>query len=131
VRWQDHESSDELGKIDLNKAIATRKEVLAYARAVFDSSYEGPAELRLTSLNAHKVWVNGTLVVENDVYHAGSELDQYIAPIHVRPGPNVVLVKLCQNEQTEPWAEPWGFQCRICDGVGTPIPEKASSSPAP
>jgi hypothetical protein len=29
-----------------------------------------------------------------------------------------VLIKLCQNEQTDDWAQSWSFQLRVCDLTG-------------
>ena len=72
-------------------------------------------------INGNKVWVNGELVIANHVYHAGTEVDQYVAPVKLQPGPNSILVKVCQNEQTESWAQRWQFQLRVCDAVGTAI----------
>ena len=39
----------------------------------------------------------------------------------LRKGKNVILLKVCQNEQTDAWAQNWQFQLRICDPVGTAI----------
>lgn len=122
VHWTSHETTDEMGTVDLNKAISQRKEVTAFARTVFDSPQAAVAQLRLTSLNANKTWVNGQIVMAHEVYHAGSELDQYVVPIQLRRGANVILIKLCQNEQTEEWAVDWKFQLRLCDELGGPLP---------
>jgi hypothetical protein len=35
------------------------------------------------------------------------------------------VVKVCQNEQTEPWAQNWAFQLRLCDATGKAIASKA------
>ena len=32
-----------------------------------------------------------------------------------------ILVKACQNEQTEKWTVEWEFQLRVCDSTGTAI----------
>ena len=39
-------------------------------------------------------------------------------PTELRPGKNVILLKLAQNEQKEPWAQGWAFQLRVCDSTG-------------
>jgi hypothetical protein len=105
----------------LNEAIAKEKSVVAYARAEFYSQREQPAELRLGSLNATKIWLNDKLVADNEVYHALTKMDQYIGKGVLKPGKNVILVKICQNEQTEDWAVDWKFQLRVCDAAGTAI----------
>ena len=43
-----------------------------------------------------------------------------------RPNPapkaNEILIKVCQNEQTENWAQSWMFQLRLCDATGVAVP---------
>ena len=34
---------------------------------------------------------------------------------------NTILVKVCQNEQTEEWAQRWQIQLRVCDATGTAV----------
>ena len=34
---------------------------------------------------------------------------------------NVILLKICQNELQEKYADPWKFQLRVCDTAGTAI----------
>ncbi len=47
--------------------------------------------------------------------------DQYRAAAILQPGRNVILVKACQNAQTQDWAEVLSFQLRVCDEIGTAI----------
>jgi hypothetical protein len=47
-------------------------------------------------VNANKVWLNGTLLVQNKIYHAGSTPDQY-ARGNWKAGRNVILVKLARR----------------------------------
>lgn len=119
--WKNVASSDKHGAVDLNAAIATRKGVLAYAVAEVEMSRAGAAEVRIGSPCAVAVWVNGRPVMAHEIYHASEAIDQYIAPAEFRAGTNTVLVKCCQNEQTEPWAADWKFQLRITDPLGTPL----------
>lgn len=121
VRWTPWTSQDEFGVIDANKALVEEKQVAAYATTVFVSPRPQEVQFRLTSINALKVWLNGRLVAQHEVYHGGSQLDQYIAPATLQAGRNVLLVKVCQNEQTQDWAKFWGFQFRVCDKIGTAI----------
>jgi len=44
--------------------------------------------------------------------------NKYVAAAKLRAGENVVLVKVCQNEQTESWARGWQFALRVCDATG-------------
>jgi hypothetical protein len=42
-------------------------------------------------------------------------------PAQLQAGRNTILVKVCQNEQTEEWTVEWDFQLRVTDALGTPI----------
>ena len=121
VKWKPFESKDERGKLDFNKPFGPQKEVTAYAMTVFDSPAERDAELRLGCKNGWKVWLNGALLFSRDEYHRGAQMDQYKLKCHLRKGANTVLVKCCQNEQTEQWTVEWEFQLRVCDSTGTAL----------
>jgi hypothetical protein len=119
VRWIDYESKDQLGKIDLNAVLGEQKAVAAYAYAEFYSAQEQQVQFRVSSFNAVKVWLNGQIIERREVYHSGAEWDQYISTAVLRQGRNQILVKVCQNEQTQSWARHWWFQLRVCDATGT------------
>lgn len=119
--WKPVVSTDKHGGVDLNAAVATDKGVLAYALATVEMPVAGAAEVRIGSPCAVQVWVNGQPVMQHEIYHASEAIDQYVATADFRVGANTVLVKCCQNEQTEAWAADWKFQLRICDRLGTPL----------
>ena len=121
VAWIDHLSQDQYGSVDLNAALGKSMGAAAYAVTYYQSSAEQQVELRLACTNAYKLWVNGELIGQAEVYHAGNSLDQYIMQAMLRPGRNTILLKVCQNEQTEEWAQDWSFQLRVCDAAGTAI----------
>lgn len=121
VKWADVSTSDDYGVLDLNKLVGPHKGAIAYAYAEFNSPSELAAELRLGSVNANKIWLNGELLATNAVYHSGSAVDQYVGAGKLKAGKNVILLKIAQNEQTESWAQDWKFQLRVCDAIGTPI----------
>jgi hypothetical protein len=54
----------------------------------------------------------------NEVYHSGAMIDQYIGNFQLKKGINRILLKICQNEQEESWAQDWQFQFRITDLTG-------------
>jgi hypothetical protein len=118
VRWQDHKTSDPHGVVDLNKALGKHKSAVAYAAAEFISDKARPVELRMGCINACKAWLNGELVIEREVYHTAVDIDQYAGQGKLQPGRNVILVKVCQNDQKEDWAQNWQFQLRVCDNTG-------------
>ncbi len=118
VKWQSFTSKDDYGQIDFNKPYGLIKEVTGYATTTFDSATERTAEVRLGCKNAWKVWLNGQLLFSRDEYHRGAEIDQYKLPCRLKAGKNTLLVKLCQNEQTETWTAEWQFQLRLSDDTG-------------
>lgn len=124
VKWQKHISEEDEGIVDLNKALSNHKGAITYAYAEFNSDDAKEVDVRLGCINANKVWINGDLVIENEVYHASSNLDQYISKTNLKPGKNTILIKVCQNEQKESWAQRWEFQFRISDDSGKAIDSK-------
>ena len=134
--WKKITSTDAYGKVDLAKSIGKHKAAIAYAVAIVepvihekDSKLEIPVELRANSLNAVKVWLNGKEVIAHEEYHHGDNMDQYIGKGSLKPGKNIILVKICQNDQKEPWAQSWEFALRVCDHVGTATPLKVLPAP--
>lgn len=121
VAWIDFTSKDRMGDVDLNTALGKHKGAAAYALAVFDAAAAGPVEIRLACVTANKVWVNGQLWGEANFYHAGEYFDQYVYRGRLKAGPNTILVKVLQNEQTESWAQVWNFKLRVCDESGTAV----------
>ena len=121
TEWAPLASSDSLGKIDLNKPFGMLKETTAYAYTEFESKSSRTAELRLGCKNAWKIWVNGKYIFGRDEYHRGQRIDQYKLNIQLKEGKNTILVKACQNEQTEEWTVQWEFQLRVCDESGVAI----------
>jgi hypothetical protein len=117
VGWQEVQASEE-GVVDLAAAYNKEKGAICYLHAEFESPQNMPAEARLGCINANKVWINGREVMANKVYHSGSMIDQYLADFELKKGTNRILLKICQNEQNEPWAQDWKFQFRITDRNG-------------
>jgi hypothetical protein len=134
VRWASVVSDDRYGVVNLAKALGPHKGAVGYAAAEFALDAKGKVELRMGTPNAVKLWVNGKPAFQRDEYHRGMEpvieggrtvlkpvLDQFRIPVELPAGKSVFLIKVCQNEQTEDWAQLWQFQLRVCDGDGTGI----------
>jgi hypothetical protein len=121
TKWVPYTSEHQFGMVNFNKPIGMHKEVTGYAFTVFNSPEERDAEIRLGCKNAWKLWVNGQPVFGRDEYHRGAQIDQYRYPVKLKKGPNTILVKCCQNEQTETWTVEWEFQLRVCDATGTAL----------
>ncbi|MGB1709119.1 MAG: hypothetical protein ACPHF4_14910 [Rubripirellula sp.] len=124
INWQPIAGSAEQGEVDLAEAYNKEKGAIAYLFTEFESDEDRPAQARLGCINANKIWINGKLVMQNEVYHAGSMIDQYIADFPLKKGTNRILLKICQNEQEESWAQNWKFQFRITDPSGKGLASK-------
>jgi hypothetical protein len=121
LQWKSFTTDADFGVVNLNEAIGKNMGAVAYAVTEFNVAEETPAEIRIGSPNGNKVWVNGELVISNHVYHAGNAIDQFSGVVTLRPGANQIVVKICQNEQTDSWAQDWQFQARMTDATGKKI----------
>jgi len=115
---------ENVGLVNLNKALANHKDAVAYAYTVIESDKERPAEIRFGCINAVKVFLNGKEVFSREEYHHGMRFDQYVGKGTLKPGKNEILVKVVQNDQKEPWAQVWQFQLRLSDATGGALPVK-------
>jgi hypothetical protein len=122
VRWAAHTAAKPLGEVDFNKIFGELKGVTAYAYAVVDSPAARPVELRATSNDAVRIYLNGKEVFAREEYHHGTRMDQHVGRGTLKTGRNEILVKVCQNEQSEDWARLWHFQLRVCDALGGAVP---------
>ena len=101
---------------------ASFKATIVYGYAAVSSEMERPVEIRAGSNNAMRIWVNGKEIYFREEYHHGMEMDQHVGKTTLKAGRNEILIKVCQNEQTESWAEQWSFQLRVCDALGAAVP---------
>ncbi len=122
ARWTAFTTEDRYGVIDLNKVLGKQHGVVAYAYAVLEAPKERSIQVRAGSMNAIKIFLNGKEIYHREKYHHGMEMDQHIAPAILKAGRNELLLKICQNEQTENWAQDWKFQVRLCDSTGAAAP---------
>lgn len=128
VAWQKYETTDEYGVFNIAKQLSPYKGAAMYAYTTFTSDKPQSVDFRLGTPNAWKLWVNGELVFGRDEYHRGTQLDQYRVKAKLRPGTNTILLKICQNEQTEDWAQDYKYQIRICDSTGAAILPSAGTA---
>jgi hypothetical protein len=121
VTWDTFTTEDSYGVLDIAALTEPHKGAITYAYTEFDSATEQPVQFRLASWNAWKLWVNGELLFAREEYHRGMFFDQYIVEGTLKPGVNQILLKVCQNEQTEEWAQNWQIQFRVCDQTGRAV----------
>jgi hypothetical protein len=131
TRWTLSCTDDPYGVLDLNKALGRQKATVAYAFAAIASPAERPVQVRVGCINAVKVFLNGKEVLGREEYHHGMYLDQYVGSGTLKAGRNELLVKICQNDQKEDWAQEWKFQLRLCDGAGAAVPFTAAEESPP
>lgn len=122
VTWKPVVSRDKTGMVDFNKLVGKHYDAAAYASAVLVAEKAGPVEIRVTSPNALQVFLNGKKLFEREEYHHGDNMDYHVGKGQLVAGNNVLVVKICQNNQKETWAQRWQFSARACDATGAPIP---------
>lgn len=130
LTWKPTQSDRVDGVIDLNKLLGSTQNRVAYLAAVIESPNDMPAEVRVSTPNAIKVFVNGDVVLAREAYHQGKSRDQYAGKLTLKKGSNVVLVKVCQDNQQPPWAKDWSVSARLCDETGGKLPLTQYSTPA-
>jgi hypothetical protein len=129
VRWQSLElawkesttKEDFYGIMDIGKQIKNYKGSVMYAVTEYHSPKQQDVQVRIGTPNSWKIWVNGKLLFGREEYHRGMKLDQYKVDTLLQPGKNVILLKICQNEQEPDWAQRYQFQIRICNSEGKAI----------
>ena len=121
TRWQKLSTAHDYGILDIAKTLKPYKGAVMYATTTFVSNSARSVELRLGTPNAWKLWVNGQLQFSREEYHRGMKLDQYRVPCVLKPGANTILLKICQNEQDQDWAQRYQFQVRTCDVSGIAV----------
>jgi hypothetical protein len=121
VAWQPMHSDDQEGRVDLNRTLGKLKGAVAYVLTTFPSATDRKVELRWSTPNATKVWVNGRQVAAYESYHTVTSNDQYRSTVPLQRGMNRFLMKVCQDEQTEDWTVDWQFRLRVTDHLGGAI----------
>lgn len=113
ARWWDYRSPG--GFLNLEKALAGRKGPwtlsYAFAATTYVAPRELPAQIRCDSFFPFRVFLNGAEVF----YRAGLNADcpdRMVIDVRLRPGPNLIVVKLCQTQITTD-SFPWGLYLRV------------------
>ena len=123
VGWKAYVNTSRNGSVDLNKAVGELRDAVAYGATVFESDREQSVELRLRQQNSAKLWLNGDLVFSQSIGHTGNFFDQYIVPVKLRKGPNLILVKSCQwaGAAEHPFLKNWQLSVRVTDATGNAV----------
>ncbi len=130
VRWLAHVTAEKMGEINFNKIIGDLHGATAFAFAGVESPSRRPVEVRAASNNAIRIYLNDKEIYARDEYHHGMQMDQHVGRGTLHAGRNTILVKVCQNEQEEDWAQLWSLQLRLCDELGGAIPFTIARPPS-
>ena len=122
MKWGSFHTTDLYGAFDLNELLGKHKNAVAYALAVVVADADTPCEIRVTSPTSVKIFLNQKEVFGRDEYHHGAAFDAHIGRGTLKKGENVIVLKVCQNDQKESWAQDWMFQMRVCDETGGALP---------
>jgi hypothetical protein len=121
VTWQPFQTKHDYGIVNIETDVKNYKGSCMFALAKFESGKDQNVEIRLGTPNAWKLWVNGELLFAREEYHRGARMDQYRVAAKLKAGENLILVKICQNEQTDDWAQRYQFQLRVSDPAGSAV----------
>jgi tetratricopeptide (TPR) repeat protein/transglutaminase-like putative cysteine protease len=97
LEWRLRAPQDPRGRLDLGALMAPTRWAAAFARGTVTAAQAGVYELRLTSSDPLKVWVDGKLVF------AAAQLERYafehlVVPLQLSAGEHRVLVKLAHRD---------------------------------
>jgi hypothetical protein len=129
LRWTLHTTADPNGVVDLNAVLGKDIGVVAYAYAAVVSAEERPVEIRASSNNLVKIFLNGREVYGRELAHHGMRMDQHVGRGTLQTGRNEILVKVCKDDNPKPQSQQWSFQLRLCDALGRGIPFRLESDP--
>lgn len=114
VNWRRLPTALPTGFLDFTTVLAPADKCVAYAAVAVKSPARKDAFIAIAAAGAAKVWLNGVEIFARDAYHEGY-FDQYVAPAPLVPGHNLLLVKICGDD------ERWGFGLRFLGNGGEPL----------
>lgn len=103
-RWLKAKSDN--GQVDLGRVYGNQSYCLIYAYLEFVSTRSEAVALKLGSDDGLKVWLNGNLILVNNVKRALNPNDDAVR-IQLKQGKNRILLKIIQQ------SGPWGFAVRL------------------
>lgn len=130
LKWTRLKGDNPEGMFDIAKLTAPYKGAISYAAHEINSDTARPVEFRFATPNAWKLWLNGELLFGREEYHRGMFYDMYQVRGQLKPGKNVILMKVCQNEQKDDWAQVWTIQFRVCDLTGRALKPAGTTASA-
>ncbi len=116
VRWRDaRPAMDRTGLVVLPDLVSPNRWSVAYLLTQVHSDEPRDVQLRITTPDSMRLWVNGALVAEQERI-GGWATDNLVVPIRLEAGWNRVLVKSAHRDRGS-----WVFGARITDADGEPV----------
>jgi hypothetical protein len=106
--------------VDLLALLLKKTYATAYIVTYLHSPSDQDALLLFGTDDGVKVWVNDSLVFGNKIFRA-CQADDDAVRIHLHKGANKIMAKILQD------VGGWGFQFRVADMNGDPMPEVVCS----
>jgi cellulose synthase operon protein C len=114
IGWQ-KPPRDLIGGAALTEFLAPDRWSVAYAAAGVTVPRDGTYEVRLSSTDPVKLWVNGELVFEAREVESSWSVDQFVVPVALRAGENQLLVKSAHRTGS------WRLHARITGEGGAAV----------
>lgn len=132
IGWIPHHTSDTLGQVNLIGVFGSIREAVAYAYTELEVAHEGPAYLGCGADDNCIIWLNGEKIQAREQWLNGTRFDRFVTTVHLKPGRNTLLVKVCQGPQHKDPEVPnnWSLQLRLCDKQGRGIEFHSQALPA-
>jgi hypothetical protein len=114
IRWVQAQDSLLDGYVNLQEIFADHDWAVGYCLLHCECPTARPAQLRIGTDEAMKIWLNGEQVWAKNVRHS-TIVDGETMAVMLKEGTNQILIKLCQR------LEEWGFYFRVTDSQGVPF----------
>jgi len=114
LAWRELPRTNDFGSAHIASAVWPRDAGVAYLATWIHSDTAAPAQLRITTGNATRIWFNGGLLLSEERIDGG-ELDNLVVPVRLLPGWNQLLIKSAHKTGS------WWVQARLTDSSGAPL----------
>ncbi|HEX3694672.1 MAG TPA: transglutaminase domain-containing protein [Polyangia bacterium] len=125
LRWRPAPRPTDLGAVVFANAVWPLDGALAYLATWVHVDADIDGQLRVSTGDAARAWLNGGQILSEEKVTAG-DIDNLIVPVHLARGWNQLLIKSAQK------GGDWWLRARFTDGRGQAIPNlRASAQPQP
>jgi tetratricopeptide (TPR) repeat protein/transglutaminase-like putative cysteine protease len=120
ARWRTAVPLNHQQNLDLRDLVSPGTNVTAYAASYVYVPQEGPYQLRVTTTDPIRMWVNDIEVLSQQKVDSET-VDQFVVPVTMRQGWNRLLIKSCHSSGA------WRLGVGLADAEGGLLPEAKSS----